>query len=241
MEPMDGMALLESIVAEYPATKVVMMTAYGEVNHAVQAMRAGASHYLSKPIDLDELQLLVERLVAAQETEREVRQLRQLLDHQRTDWELIGKGPAMQRVQSLVLKVAPTDATVLIRGESGTGKELTAKAIHRHSRRAKGPFMAVNCAAIPDSLLESELFGYAKGAFTGADRDKAGLFELAHKGTIFLDEIGEANAGVQSKLLRALEERKFIPVGGRSEIEVDVRILAATNRNLETGIAKGEF
>jgi DNA-binding NtrC family response regulator len=241
MEPMDGLALLEAIVAQYPATKVVMMTAYGEVAHAVAAMRAGAAHYLNKPVDLDELQLLAERLVAVQETERENRQYKQLLDHQRERWELIGKSAAIQEVHSLVLRVAPTDATVLIRGESGTGKELTAKAIHRHSARAKGPFMAVNCAAIPDSLLESELFGYAKGAFTGADRDKAGLFELAHKGTIFLDEIGEANASVQTKLLRALEERKFIPVGGRREIEVDVRILAATHRDLEREIAAGNF
>ena len=241
MEPMDGMALLEAIVAQYPSTKVVMMTAYGEVAHAVQAMRAGASHYLNKPVDLDELQLLAERLVVAQETERENRQLRQLLDHESTRWELIGHSAPIQKVHSLVLRVAPTDATVLIRGESGTGKELTAKAIHRHSLRAQGPFMAVNCAAIPDSLLESELFGYAKGAFTGADRDKAGLFELAHKGTIFLDEIGEANASVQSKLLRALEERKFIPVGARREVEVDVRILAATNRDLEREISAGNF
>jgi len=241
MEPMDGMELLRQVMAKHPATKVVMMTAYGEVAQAVEAMRAGASHYLNKPVDLEELHLLAERLVAAQETERENLRLQQVLRRRQAEWEIVGSSSAMQRVQELVLRVAPTDATVLIRGESGTGKELTAKAIHRNSSRATGPFMAVNCAAIPDSLLESELFGYAKGAFTGADRDKAGLFELAHKGTIFLDEIGEANASVQSKLLRALEERRFIPVGGRREIEVDVRILAATNRDLEKEISAGRF
>ncbi|HEX9640764.1 MAG TPA: sigma-54 dependent transcriptional regulator [Candidatus Krumholzibacteria bacterium] len=241
MEPMDGMELLQKVNAEYPATKVVMMTAYGEVEHAVAAMKAGAAHYLNKPVDLEEVQLLAERLLATQSTERENRQLRQVLDRQTADWELIGESVALKELQALILRVAPTDATVLIRGESGTGKELTAKAIHKNSARSKGPFVAVNCAAIPDSLLESELFGYAKGAFTGADRDKLGLFSLANHGTIFLDEIGEANGGVQSKLLRVLEERKFIPVGGHKEIEVELRILAATHRNLEDDIDEGRF
>jgi DNA-binding NtrC family response regulator len=241
MEPIDGMELLQRIKADRPHTAVVMMTAYGEVETAVAAMKAGAAHYLNKPVDLDELNLLAERLV--QQSEMKTAHARQRELHTRTaeKWDMVGESPAMQQVKELILRVAPTDATVLIRGESGTGKELCAKAIHRHSQRAGGPFVPVNCAAIPDSLLESELFGYTKGAFTGADRDKKGFFELAHGGTIFLDELGEANAGVQSKLLRALEERKFIPVGGRSEIEVDVRIVAATNKDLEQLIEDGTF
>jgi two-component system response regulator AtoC len=241
MQPTDGMELLRTIRDRYPDTRVVMMTAYGEVSHAVAAMKAGASHYLNKPIDLEELQLLAERLLAERELERDNVRLRQVLVRQGPESDLRGASDAMRRVAELIQRVAPTEATVLIRGESGTGKELTARSIHRQSSRHGGPFVAVNCAAIPDSLLESELFGYVKGAFTGADSDKAGLFELANKGTIFLDEIGEANAGVQAKLLRALEERKFIPVGGRREVEVDIRILAATHRDLEKLIAEGAF
>lgn len=241
MEPMDGMTLLAKIQSDYAQTKVVMMTAYGEVSQAVAAMKAGAAHYLNKPVDLDELHLLAERLVEAQKKEKENLRLRGAMARQAGDWELVGESEGLEEVRQLILRVAPTEATVLIRGESGTGKELTAKAIHRHSRRSQGPFIAVNCAAIPDSLLESELFGYSKGAFTGADRDKPGLFELSDGGTIFLDEIGEADGGVQAKLLRVLEERRFIPVGGRSEIEVDTRILAATHRDLEQAIADGGF
>jgi DNA-binding NtrC family response regulator len=241
MQPMDGMELLEQIRRSYPATKVVMMTAYGEVSQAVAAMKAGASHYLNKPVDLEELHLLAQRLVAEGELERDNARLREVVQRQSGGEGILGDSPAMRKVKDLVAKVAPTEATVLIRGESGTGKEVVAKAIHRESARRDGPFVAVNCAAIPDSLLESELFGYVKGAFTGADADKAGLFELANKGTIFLDEVGEANLGVQAKLLRALEERKFIPVGGRHEIEVDIRILAATNRDLEKIIREGSF
>jgi DNA-binding NtrC family response regulator len=241
MQPMDGMELLKRVRERFPSTRVVMMTAYGEVTHAVAAMKAGASHYLNKPVDLDELQLLAERLLAAGELERDNARLREVIGRQGRDPDLLGESEPMLRIGELVERVAPTEATVLIRGESGTGKELTARAIHRRSTRKDGPFVAVNCAAIPDTLLESELFGYVKGAFTGADQDKAGLFELANKGTIFLDEIGEANAGVQAKLLRALEERKFIPVGGRHEIEVDIRVLVATHRDLEKLIAEGSF
>jgi len=241
MEPMDGLALLREVTARYPDTRVVMMTAYGEVDNAVAAMKAGASHYLTKPVDLDELHLLAERLVSEHAIRSENKRLKAVVERVSGAVDLVGESEALAQVRELVQRVAPTDATVLIRGESGTGKEVTAQAIHRHSQRAGGPFMAVNCAAIPDTLLESELFGYVKGAFTGADRDKAGLFELANGGTVFLDEIGEANAGVQAKLLRALEERKFIPVGGRQEIEVDVRILAATNRDLERLIESGDF
>ena len=241
MEPIDGMELLQRIKADRPRTIVVMMTAYGEVENAVAAMKAGAAHYLNKPVDLDELNLLAERLVKQSEVTTAHARQRELQARAAERWDLVGDSEPMRQVKDLILRVAPTDATVLIRGESGTGKELCAQAIHRHSARSSGPFVPVNCAAIPETLLESELFGYTKGAFTGADKDKAGFFELAHGGTIFLDELGEANASVQSKLLRALEERKFIPVGGRSEIEVDVRIVAATNKDLEKLIDEGTF
>ena len=241
MEPIDGMELLQRIKADTPKTAVVMMTAYGEVENAVAAMKAGAAHYLNKPVDLDELNLLAERLVKQNRVSTAHARQKALQARTSEQWEMVGESPAMAEVKDLILRVAPTDATVLIRGESGTGKELCAKAIHRHSQRVDGPFVPVNCAAIPDTLLESELFGYTKGAFTGADQDKQGFFELADGGTIFLDELGEANAGVQSKLLRALEERKFIPVGGRREVEVDVRIVAATNKDLEKLIDEGAF
>lgn len=242
MEPMDGLELLKRVKALRPATEVIVMTAYSDVETAVQAMQDGAADYRTKPLsDLQDMGLLVDRLVHAAAAHKEVGRGRALRAREASKWELVGESPVMQKVKELLLRVAPTNATVLIRGESGTGKELCAKAIHRHSDRADGPFVPVNCAAIPDTLLESELFGYKKGAFTGADSDKQGFFELAHGGTIFLDELGEANAGVQSKLLRALEERKFIPVGGRQEIEVDVRILGATNSDLEARIEDGAF
>ncbi len=241
MEPVDGMQLLTRVKSEDPTVEFVMVTAYDDVENAVAAMKAGAADYRSKPVDLEDLSLVVERILAGRELRRETDRHRALRAREAEQWELVGDSPAMRKVKDLILRVAPTDATVLIRGESGTGKELCARAIHRHSARASGAFVPVNCAAIPDTLLESELFGYMKGAFTGADRDKQGFFELAHGGTIFLDELGEANEGVQSKLLRALEERKFIPVGGRKEIEVDVRIVAATNKDLEQLIEEGRF
>jgi DNA-binding NtrC family response regulator len=241
MQPIDGLELLQRIKDRDRSIVVVMMTGHGEVEHAVAAMKAGAAHYLNKPLDLDELNVIADKSVEQSRLRQANERTQELQERNAQKWDLIGRSPAMRQVEDLVRRVAPTDATVLIRGESGTGKELCARAIHRHSLRARGPFVAVNCAAIPDSLLESELFGYTKGAFTGADRDKKGFFELANEGTIFLDELGEANAGVQSKLLRALEERKFIPVGGRNEIEVDVRIVAATNKDLEKLIAEGIF
>lgn len=241
MQPIDGLELLQRIKDRDRSIVVVMMTGHGEVEHAVAAMKAGAAHYLNKPLDLDELNVIADKSVEQSRLRLANERTQELQERTAQKWDLIGRSPAMRQVEDLVRRVAPTDATVLIRGESGTGKELCAGAIHRHSLRARGPFVAVNCAAIPDSLLESELFGYTKGAFTGADRDKKGFFELANEGTIFLDELGEANSGVQSKLLRALEERKFIPVGGRNEIEVDVRIVAATNKDLEKLIAEGSF
>ncbi len=242
MPGLDGMQLLEKVKERWPATRVIVMTGHGmEVRTAVAAMKSGAYDYLTKPLDLDELVLLAERAAREKELSRENERLRQVVDRQNPKWELVGESPAIAKVKEMVRKVAPTDATVLIRGESGTGKELTARALHAHSRRAKKSFLAVNCAAIADTLLESELFGYVKGAFTGADQDKAGYFELADGGTLFLDEIGEANGQVQAKLLRALEEKTFIPVGGHREIESDVRIVAATHRDLEALIAEGRF
>jgi DNA-binding NtrC family response regulator len=241
MEPMNGMELLSRVRRDHPSTALIMMTAYGEVEHAVAAMRAGAAHYLNKPIDLDELNVLAEKVLEENRLRRDHGRLRQVLARQSEDWDLVGQSDAMREVRDLVLRVAPTDATVLVRGETGTGKELTARAVHKHSQRAQGAFVAVNCAALPDTLLESELFGYMKGAFTGADADKTGLFELANGGTIFLDELGEANPAVQSKLLRVLAERRFLPVGGHREVEVDVRIVSATNQDLEELIRQGRF
>ena len=241
MEPIDGLELLKRIKDRDPRIVVVVMTGHGEVEDAVACMKAGASHYLRKPLDIDELNAIAERAVELTDLRSARQRTDELHERRSEEWELIGESAAMQEVKDLVLRVAPTDATVLIRGESGTGKELCARAIHRHGGRRHGPFVAVNCAAIPDSLLESELFGYTKGAFTGADKDKKGFFELANGGSIFLDELGEANPGVQSKLLRALEERKFIPVGGHDEIEVDVRIIAATNKDLEKLIDEDRF
>ncbi len=242
MPGLDGMGLLAKVRERWPATRLVIMTGHGdEVRIAVEAMKAGAYDYLTKPLDLDELTIIVDRAVREGALTRENERLRQVVNRQNAHWEMEGESAAMAQVKDLILKVAPTDTTVFIRGESGTGKELTARAIHANSHRAKQPFLAINCAAIPDTLLESELFGYIKGAFTGADKNKAGLFELADGGTLFLDEVAEANASVQAKLLRALEERRFIPVGGAKEVEVDVRIVAATNQDLERLIAAGAF
>jgi DNA-binding NtrC family response regulator len=242
MPGLDGMGLLAKVRERWPETHLVIMTGHGDdVRSAVEAMKAGAYDYLTKPLDLDELILIAERAAREGVLTRENARLRQVVHRQNADWKMVGESPAMQKVKELVLKVAPTDATVLIRGESGTGKELTARAIHANSPRAKQPFLAVNCAAIPENLLESELFGYLKGAFTGADKDKAGLFELAEGGTLFLDEVAEAGAPVQAKLLRALEEKAFLPVGAAREVSVDVRIVAATNKDLERLIAAGVF
>jgi DNA-binding NtrC family response regulator len=242
MPGLDGIELLAKVRERWPDTRLVIMTGHGDdVRTAVEAMKSGAHDYLTKPLDLEEVAIIAERAVRERELTLENAHLRKVVSHQNRTREMVGQSPAMARVRELVLKVAPTDATVLIRGESGTGKELTARSIHEHSHRAKRPFLAVNCAAIADTLLESELFGYVKGAFTGADQKKAGLFELADKGTLFLDEIAEANASVQAKLLRALEEKSFLPVGGHREIKVDVRIVAATNKDLESYIAEDRF
>jgi two-component system response regulator HydG len=234
MAPVDGMAVIEGSVARKPDTPVVVLTAHGEIHTAVAALRAGAFHYLTKPVDFEEVARVVDLALEAPSAGRPA-------PSTGTVSGIVGDSPAARRLMDLIGRVAPTEATVLIRGESGTGKELAARAIHDQSPRAKAPFVAVNCAAITESLLESELFGYRKGAFTGAQTDREGLFEAASGGTVFLDEIGEAPLSVQAKLLRVLEERKISRVGDPIEREVNVRVIAATNRPLDAEVKAGHF
>ena len=240
MEGMDGIALLKEIRRRFPATDVVVMTAYASVETAIETMREGAYDYIVKPFRTDEMLLLVTRLDEKRRLEAENRGLRGALAGSAGD-ELIGSSPAIEEVRRLIAGLAHSDAPVLIRGESGTGKEVVARAVHRASRRAGGPLIAVNCAAIPDTLLESELFGYEKGAFTGATRNKLGHFALADKGTLFLDEIGDLPAALQAKLLRVLESKCFTPLGAVKEVRVDVRLISATHRALESEIERGGF
>jgi len=241
MEPVDGMAVLDAVAAELPGTPVIMLTGHGSEADGVIAMEKGATTYVNKPFSFKELALRIESAVGEQAAHRENRVLKRQAAAKSDVHYPLGSSKAMRALQELIHRVAPSDATVLIQGESGVGKEVTAKAIHAASARAAGPFVAVNCAAISGTLLESELFGYRKGAFTGADEDREGLFEAAGGGTLFLDEIGEAAADVQAKLLRVLEERKINRVGDPRERVVDVRVLAATNRPLESAISEGRF
>ncbi len=241
MPGMDGMELLERIRATDPGLPVVILTATKTVRTAVAAMKLGAFDYLQKPFDVDELRLIVERATRSAELEAEVKRLRHELRSQGALRAIVGKSPQMQGVLRTIRTVAPLKTTVLITGESGTGKELVARALHAESRRAEEPWVVLNCAAIPESLLESELFGHERGAFTDAHARKIGLFEQAHRGTIFLDEIGEMSINLQAKLLRVLEEERFTRVGGTSPLQVNVRVVAATNRNLERAIHEGRF
>ena len=241
MPGMDGLSLLDQIRGLSPEAQVVIMTAHGTMETAIQAMQRGAYDYLAKPFDLDELLLLAERALAAKRLTQEVAQLKTGL---REVWEfgaLVGRHPKMQEVYKTIGRIAASDVTVLLRGESGTGKELVARAIHHYSRRAGRPFVAVSCAAIPGPLLESELFGHERGAFTDAKERKLGKLELAHSGTVFLDEVADMPLDLQAKLLRALQERSFERVGGHAPIHVDVRLLAATNRDLEAMMREGRF
>lgn len=241
MPEFDGMAALVEIKRHWHELPVIMMTAYGTVDTAVQTMKQGAADYLLKPFDIEEVAITIERALGIKALERQVAALTEQLDAKNTLCRLQGKSEAMQQVFSLIGQVAETSATVLLTGESGTGKELAASAIHRLSLRNGGPFVQVNCAAIPTNLLESELFGYKKGAFTGAIKDKPGKFTLAHQGTIFLDEIGDMDLELQAKLLRVLQERKVEPVGSTQSEEIDVRIIAATNQNVEHLISRQKF
>jgi len=241
MPGIGGMEVLRRAVALPRPALVIMMTAFATTDTAIEAMKAGAHDYLVKPFKVDEIQMVVaravERLNLATENQRLKDELRGV---QRLDG-MVGRSATMLKVFELVRRVAPTRTTVLIRGESGTGKELVARAIHNLSERAAGPFIPVNCGAIPENLMESELFGHTKGAFTGAMGAREGVFAAAGSGTLFLDEIGELSLATQVKLLRALQERKIRPVGGDRELEVDCRVVAATNRDLESAIAAGEF
>jgi DNA-binding NtrC family response regulator len=237
----SGMDVLRAALDNDATLPVVLMTAFGSVQQAVQAMRDGAFDFIEKPIDLDHLQQLLTRAIERQQLLRENVVLREESSRRLGFPRILGEHTKLQDAARTMQRIAPSDSTVLLLGESGTGKELFARAIHQLSGRAKQPFVAINCAAIPESLIENELFGHEKGAFTGANQRKAGRFEMAHTGTLFLDEIGEIPLTVQAKLLRALEEKKIERLGGSGEITVDVRIVAATNRDLQQAAANGQF
>ena len=242
MTPMDGMTLLTEIKREFGAkTEVILMTAYASQETALQAMKAGAYDYLIKPFKMDELLLRVQRILKQKELEKENARLKSKTSSLQVIEGIIGKSKKMRHVFELVQRVADKDATVLIRGESGTGKELIASAVHGLSQRKDKPWVAINCAALPETLLESELFGYEKGAFTGAGKAKPGLFEHADGGSLFLDEIGDLPLTLQSKLLRVLQNKEIIHLGGHQPIPVDVRLITATHQNLETMIAAQTF
>src|SRR5215470_10690751 len=241
MPGVDGLEVLERVRARAQVPQVIMLTATKTVKTAVRAMKLGAFDYVTKPFDVDELIVLVERAAQSAALLQEVTALRQEVGQRYSFDHIIGRSPPMQAVLSTVSRVAPLRTTVLLTGESGTGKEVIAKAIHYNSPRASGPLVAINCAAIPDNLLESELFGHERGAFTDAHARKPGHFESAHRGTIFLDEIGEMNPGTQAKLLRVLEQGTFTRVGGSQAVTVDVRVIAATNRDLDKSMQDGTF
>ena len=237
----DGMEVLRRIRAKGETFPVIMLTAHGNVETAVEAMKAGATEYLTKPFDLAELKLSIEKAIRVSELSAEVERLRDELDRESGIEGFVAADPHMVEILGTVGKVATTSATVMIYGESGTGKELIARAIHRLSPRGTKPFVEVHAGALPETLLESELFGYEKGAFTGAVAAKPGRFEMANGGTLFLDEVGDISLGVQVKLLRVLQERRFERLGGTRSIDVDVRVVAATNRDLQQLIADGSF
>jgi len=241
MTPVDGMELLQAGRKKYSDLGFIMLTAYGTVSTAVEAMKQGAFDYITKPFKLDELILTIQRALEYHNVLSENKDLKARLDHQERLGGIVAVSPGMTQVCEMVERVAPTTATVLVHGESGTGKELVAKALHSYSPRKDKPFVAINCAALPPQLMESEVFGHVKGAFTGATSNKEGLFETAHGGTLFLDEIGSMPLEIQSKLLRALQDKKIRKVGGTSNTEVDVRIIAASNEKLEKLIQQEKF
>jgi DNA-binding NtrC family response regulator len=241
MEGMSGLDVLRSVKESDPDADVVMITAYGSIPSAIEAMKDGAYDYMLKPFDPNELGVLIEKIIQHQEQARENIYLKEQFKERTRFESMIGQSKPMQEIFDLICAVAPTDSTILITGETGTGKGLAAKAIHTNSSRREGPFVTVNCGAIPEHLMESELFGYQKGAFTDAKKTKKGRLELAHGGTLFLDEIGEISMRMQIDLLRVLEDRVFYRVGGTQPIEADFRVIAATNRNLEAAIKEGSF
>jgi DNA-binding NtrC family response regulator len=237
----DGFGVLRAAKELDPELQVIVMTAYGSIQDAVTAMRDGAMDFLAKPVDPDHLLLMVERAIAQRRMLTDYMLLKEELAERRGAPRIIGENASLRQVLQQLHRAAGTDATVLLEGESGTGKELFARAVHALSPRADGPFVAINCAAIPDNLLETELFGHEKGAFTGASARKPGRFEIAHRGTLFLDEIGDLPLALQAKILRALEEKQFERVGGTQSLHVDVRIVAATNRGLKQRVAERQF
>src|SRR5450432_176157 len=241
MPGMDGIDLVKKIRSADEPAAVIVMTAFGAVETAVNAMRAGAADYLMKPINFGELLVVIDRVLETEHLRRETRQLRARVGERVAPDNIVGMSPPMQHVFEIVDQVAPSRATVLITGESGTGKELIANALHQRSPRAKKPFIKLHCAALAESLLESELFGHERGSFTGAMTRKDGRFSLADGGTLFLDEIGEISPAIQVKLLRFLQEHEFERVGGTQTIKVDVRVVAATNRDLSEEMSKGRF
>ncbi len=237
----SGIELMEEVLRLYPETDVVLMTGYGSIEDAVMAMQKGADTYLTKPLNPDELEIVLSRILQKRDLIRQNRELLKQLSGQEGAQEILGTSREIRQVLKNVREVAATDAPVLIEGETGTGKELVARAIHRYSERASGPFVVVNCAALHENLLESELFGHEKGAFTGAVKQKKGRFELAHGGSLFLDEIGEMRLETQAKILRALEYGTFERLGGTRPLRADVRVLSATNRDLKGEIEAGRF
>jgi DNA-binding NtrC family response regulator len=241
MPRMDGLTLLRALQSQDADVTTLLLTAMGTVETAVEAMKEGAYDYLTKPVDIQRLKVLLDKIVERQETLREVKALRRQLREHGTFGTMTGNSPEMRKIYHVVEQAAPTGASVLITGESGTGKELVAQTIHRLSPRASFPFVAINCAAIPETLLESEIFGHEKGAFTGAADRRPGCFELADRGTLFLDEIGEMTPPTQVKLLRVLQERRFRRLGGRTEQAVDVRVIAATNIDPLEAVQKGKL
>lgn len=241
MDGVSGEEVLQHVARETPGVPVIVLTGHGSIDAAVSAMRNGAYDFLTKPVNLDQLALVVKRALENRELSLHHKALQESIEKKHSFDSMIGKSAEMQKVFSLIEKVAPTKAAVLITGESGVGKELVADAIHKASPRRNHEIIKVHCAALSESLLESELFGHEKGAYTGADRLKKGRFELAHESTIFLDEIGEINQNVQIKLLRVLQDKKFERVGGEKTIEVDVRIVSATNKDLEKEVKEGRF
>ncbi|RYX83448.1 sigma-54-dependent Fis family transcriptional regulator [bacterium] len=243
LDTISGMDVLKAAKTQNPQTEVIMLTGYGSIESAVAAMKAGAIDYLTKPVDTEELMLALARAQERQQLKSEVARLRSVIaKEQKFDpGNMVATSPAMKEVLEMVARVAPTDATVLIQGESGTGKELIARAMHQNSKRKDGAFIPINCGALPENLLESELFGHVKGAFTGAHQNKKGLFEEADGGTLFLDEIGEMSPVTQVKLLRVLQDSEVRRVGANLGVKVDVRVVAATNKRLQERIKNNEF
>lgn len=241
MPGINGIELLKKIKTINAEIPVIMITAYASANDAVEAMKLGAEDYITKPFNIDELKLIIDRAVYKKDIEKENVELKSRLTEKERFENIVGKNHKMLKIYDLIATISKTDSTVLVSGESGTGKELIAMAIHNKSERSINEFVSINCGALPENLLESELFGHIKGAFTDAYKDKKGLFEVAHKGTVFLDEIGEMSQKMQVKLLRAIQERKIRRVGGNDEIEIDVRIISATNKDLAEEMKKGDF